>query len=220
MRRVVVAAALVGCAGLSRPARPAPNAWPAPSDGADRYGEWTVDVASVEGRGEPLVFLGESPGAGTGVFAAERLEAGQTITEFVGCLAPTPATRCDEMELQQSFYGSDWRTYSQRYEIGLSGAKVADAGGTARGGVLVDDDVADERGARRPLFFRRPPAFLASGARAPVVGRDGAARASFAGTATPRRAWPRASRARARATSSCWARSRARERPRARASRS
>ena len=95
----------------------------APSDGADRYGEWTVDVASVEGRGEPLVFLGESPGAGTGVFAAERLEAGQTITEFVGCLAPTPATRCDEMELQQSFYGSDWRTYSQSYEIGLSGAR-------------------------------------------------------------------------------------------------
>ncbi|KAJ1453971.1 hypothetical protein M885DRAFT_522424 [Pelagophyceae sp. CCMP2097] len=38
------------------------------------------------------------------------------------------------MELQQSFYGSNWRTFSQRYEIGLSASKVTDSGGRADGG--------------------------------------------------------------------------------------
>jgi len=149
LRGVLVAAHGIVCAGLvagrGGPAKrrlflESGEAWPAPSDGLDRYGEWEVDVAAVEGAAAPLVYLGESAGAGTGVFAAERLEAGATITEFVGCLAPTPGTRCDEMELQQAFYGNDGRSYSQRYEIGLSGARVADAGGAARGGVLVEDD--------------------------------------------------------------------------------
>ena len=85
-----------------------------------------------------------SPGAGLGVFAKERIAAGTTITEYVGCLAPAATTRCDELELQQEFYGADWRKYSQRYEIGLAGTAVSDAGGAARGGTIRDSITQDE----------------------------------------------------------------------------
>ena len=100
----------------------------------DRYAHWRADVEAYEAQKEPLVRVDGSPGAGLGVFAKDRIAAGTTITEYVGCLAPAPATRCDELELQQRFYGEDWRKYSQRYEIGLAGTAVTDAGGVARGG--------------------------------------------------------------------------------------
>ena len=124
-----------------------PPAFTSGSD--DRYADWRVDVAAFEAsRSAPLVYVGESPGAGVGVFAKERIAAGTTVTEWVGCLAPTPDSRCEEMELQQDFYGPDWRAYSQRYEIGLAGSALADAGGVAAGGRLGDrakhaDDYCD-----------------------------------------------------------------------------
>ena len=58
--------------------------------------------------------------------------------------APAATTRCDELELQQEFYGEDWRKYSQRYEIGLAGTAVSDAGGAARGGTILDSFTKDE----------------------------------------------------------------------------
>ena len=110
----------------------------------DRYAHWRADVEAYEALEEPLVRVDESPGAGLGVFAKERIAAGTTITEYVGCLAPAATTRCDELELQQEFYGEDWRKYSQRYEIGLAGTAVSDAGGAARGGTILDSFTKDE----------------------------------------------------------------------------
>ena len=110
----------------------------------DRYAHWRADVEAYEAQTEPLVRVDGSPGAGLGVFAKDRIAAGTTITEYVGCLAPAPATRCDELELQQRFYGEDWRKYSQRYEIGLAGTAVTDAGGAARGGTVMDSFTKDE----------------------------------------------------------------------------
>ena len=110
----------------------------------DRYAHWRADVEAYEALEEPLVRVDESPGAGLGVFAKERIAAGTTITEYVGCLAPAATTRCDELELQQEFYGADWRKYSQRYEIGLAGTAVSDAGGAARGGTILDSFTKDE----------------------------------------------------------------------------
>ena len=48
-------------------------------------------------------------GAGVGVFAKTGVPAGTTVTEYVGGLAPTPEARTDELELQQAFYGDEWR---------------------------------------------------------------------------------------------------------------
>ena len=110
----------------------------------DRYAHWRADVEAYEALEEPLVRVDASPGAGLGVFAKERIAAGTTITEYVGCLAPAATTRCDELELQQEFYGADWRKYSQRYEIGLAGTAVSDAGGAARGGTIRDSITQDE----------------------------------------------------------------------------
>ena len=110
----------------------------------DRYAHWRADVEAYEALEEPLVRVDASPGAGLGVFAKERIAAGTTITEYVGCLAPAATTRCDELELQQEFYGADWRKYSQRYEIGLAGTAVSDAGGAARGGTILDSITQDE----------------------------------------------------------------------------
>ena len=101
-----------------------------------RYEAWTVDVEAYE-RAEPRVILGESPGAGTGVFAAEDLKEGSTATEYVGLLAECPDTRSGDLALYQSYYGENWRKYCQRYEIGLTGARVADAVGRAKGGSVV-----------------------------------------------------------------------------------
>ena len=97
---------------------------------------WTVDVEAYE-RAEPRVTLQESPGAGTGVFAAEDLKEGSTATEYVGLLAECPDTRSGDLALYQSYYGENWRKYCQRYEIGLTGARVADAVGRAKGGSVV-----------------------------------------------------------------------------------
>jgi len=112
----------------------------------DRYASWKVDVkAFEESRENPWVYVDRSPGAGLGVFAARRIPAGTTVTEYVGCLAPTPDARTDELELQQAFYGDEWRAYSQRYEIGLSGSSVADAaGGGGRGGTILGAGTEDE----------------------------------------------------------------------------
>ena len=129
------------CVALAMPrigafsAKPAlPPAFSAGSD--DRYAEWRVDVGALDAsRGDPAVVVGESPGAGHGVFAARRVAAGETLTEWVGCIAPTPETRFGELELQQEFYGEGWRDFSQRYEIGLSGSVIVDAGGSSVGGV-------------------------------------------------------------------------------------
>ena len=57
-----------------------------------RYEAWEVDVEAYE-RAEPRVVLQESPGAGTGVFAAQDLKEGSTATEYVGLLAECPDTR-------------------------------------------------------------------------------------------------------------------------------
>ena len=55
------------------------------------YESWSVDVEAYE-RAEPRVTLQESPGAGTGVFAAQDLKEGATATEYVGLLAECPTT--------------------------------------------------------------------------------------------------------------------------------
>ena len=101
-----------------------------------KYESLAVDVAAYEALEEPLVAVGESDGRGRGVFAVDDIAAGTTITEYVGMLAATPETRTDDLALYQNYYGKDWRLYSQRYEIGLTGTKVADAGGLARGGAV------------------------------------------------------------------------------------
>jgi len=108
----------------------------------DTYNAWTVDLKAYEALTTPRVTLGDSPGAGTGVFAAEDLPAGATATEYVGLLAEAPATRSEDLALYQSYYGSRWRRYCQRYEIGLTGARVADAVGRAKGGSLVAGSAA------------------------------------------------------------------------------
>ena len=76
------------------------------------------------------------------MFAAEDLPAGATATEYVGLLAEAPATRSEDLALYQSYYGKRWRRYCQRYEIGLTGARVADAVGRAKGGSLVAGSAA------------------------------------------------------------------------------
>ena len=101
-----------------------------------KYESLAVDVAAYEALEEPLVAVGESDGRGRGVFAVNDIAAGTTITEYVGMLAATPETRTDDLALYQNYYGKDWRLYSQRYEIGLTGTRVADAGGLARGGAV------------------------------------------------------------------------------------
>ncbi|CAH0365333.1 unnamed protein product [Pelagomonas calceolata] len=100
------------------------------------YESWSVDVEAYE-RADPRVTLQESPGAGTGVFAAQDLKEGSTATEYVGLLAECPDTRSGDLALYQSYYGENWRKYCQRYEIGLTGARVADAVGRAKGGSVV-----------------------------------------------------------------------------------
>ena len=57
---------------------------------------WTVDVEAYE-RASPRVELRESPGAGTGVFAAQELKEGSTATEYVGLLADCPETRSGDL---------------------------------------------------------------------------------------------------------------------------
>mmetsp|Transcript_771 Transcript_771/g.2317 ORF Transcript_771/g.2317 Transcript_771/m.2317 type:complete len:392 (+) Transcript_771:123-1298(+) len=104
--------------------------------GDDRYSTWKVELEAYERLPAPLVYIDQSPGAGLGVYARDRIAAGTTITEYVGLVAPTPEARSEELELQQAFYGPDWRRYSQRYEIGLTGSAVADVGGAARGGAF------------------------------------------------------------------------------------
>lgn len=113
---------------------------------SDRYENWVVDVKGFEeSRSDPLVYVDRSPFAGLGVFAKRAIPAGATITEWVGCLTPNPETLCDEFELQQEYYGSNWREYSHRYEIGLSASRVASLAGTALGAsyVGVDDVMCD-----------------------------------------------------------------------------
>ena len=100
-----------------------------------KYDALVADIAACEGLEAPLVYVDASPGAGQGVFAAVDIAAGTTMTEYVGFLAETPETRSEDLALYQSFYGKkDWRLYSQRYEIGITGTKVADSAGLARGG--------------------------------------------------------------------------------------
>jgi len=101
------------------------------------YESWKVDVEGYEALEEPLVKVAPSPNAGNGVFATKDLAKGTTITEYVGLLAECPETRSGDLALYQSYYGKAWRSYAQRYEIGLTGSKIADAGGTARGGSVV-----------------------------------------------------------------------------------
>ena len=69
---------------------------PAVSDA--RYEGWKVNVEAYE-RASPRVTLQESPGAGTGVFAAEDLKEGSTATEYVGLLAECPDTRSGDLAL-------------------------------------------------------------------------------------------------------------------------
>jgi len=109
-----------------------------------KYEALSADVAAYEALAEPLVSIGESTGRGRGVFATADIAAGATITEYVGLLAATPESHSDDLELYQSYYGNEWRKYSQRYEIGLSGTKVSDAGGVAKGG-SVAQNTANEK---------------------------------------------------------------------------
>ena len=109
-----------------------------------KYEALSADVAAYEALAEPLVSIGESTGRGRGVFATADIAAGATITEYVGLLAATPESHSDDLELYQSYYGNEWRKYSQRYEIGLSGTKVNDAGGVAKGG-SVAQNTANEK---------------------------------------------------------------------------
>jgi len=108
---------------------------------SSRYDTWEADVASFErSRDRPLVYVAPSTqeNGGLGVFAARDVEEGETLTEWVGMLAPTPETLCDELEMQQNYYGPNWRAFSQRYEIGLSGTRVVDSAGVALGGDFDD----------------------------------------------------------------------------------
>lgn len=102
--------------------------------GDARYDALVVDVSGYEARSAPAVSVGDSPGRGRGVFAARAIGAGETATEYVGLLSRTPGTRREDLALYARYYGSEWRRFSQRYEIGLSGTAVADAGGVAAGG--------------------------------------------------------------------------------------
>lgn len=95
-----------------------------------------ADVGAYEALDAPLVEVKASEGAGRGVFATGACAAGETLTEYVGLLAATPESRSEDLALYQSFYGKNWRKYSQRYEIGLRGTVVADSAGLARGGTV------------------------------------------------------------------------------------
>lgn len=108
---------------------------------SSRYDHWVANVDAFEkSRVDPWVYVDESPGRGLGVFARRPIPAATTITEWVGCLALTPETVCDELELQQEYYGPMWRSYSQRYEIGLSGSRVVRAAGTSLGGSIAREE--------------------------------------------------------------------------------
>mmetsp|Transcript_3960 Transcript_3960/g.12944 ORF Transcript_3960/g.12944 Transcript_3960/m.12944 type:complete len:442 (+) Transcript_3960:125-1450(+) len=106
------------------------------------YESWRVDVKKFEASraSSPSVYVGPSrqSDAGFGVFCSRDVAQGETLTEWVGLLAPTPGSLCDEFELQQDYYGPGWRSYSQRYEIGLSGTSVVDSAGVSLGGEVRD----------------------------------------------------------------------------------
>eukprot|EP00632_Arachnochrysis_sp_CCMP2950_P016447 CAMPEP_0185700138 /NCGR_PEP_ID=MMETSP1164-20130828/7319_1 /TAXON_ID=1104430 /ORGANISM="Chrysoreinhardia sp, Strain CCMP2950" /LENGTH=455 /DNA_ID=CAMNT_0028367087 /DNA_START=60 /DNA_END=1427 /DNA_ORIENTATION=+ len=115
---------------------------------SNKYATWRVDLAGYDAarRSSPAVVVDSSPGAGVGVFAARRVEEGATLTEWIGCLAPAPETACDELDLHQSYYGKDWRSFAQRYEIGLSGSTIIDAAGLPDGGdVRLESGRAERR---------------------------------------------------------------------------